>query len=416
MRKNIECYAKVWNNVVGGGWVFKINPYRPGAGLMPIYLAGRDENINSVEEMFLALTMNIPATSVVFSGLRGVGKTVLLNKLQSIAEEKGIFCRHIEVEERNDFISQIAACSQAFLRKVSAKEKFKHLIQKPLDAIKSLVVSFDPNDNSFSLSVQERELYQSNSLTQSLTEVFVAIGEAAYKTEIPICFFIDEIQYMKQNELGSLIAALHRINQLGYPVMIVGAGLPKIYKMLSEEKSYSERLFAYKVIGSLTSEQSRKAIEEPAKKFGVTYTDDAVDKIIEITKGYPFFIQQMCQIVYKNTEDKIIQDFHVKSNVDEFFELLDIGFFKVRYERCAESDKKFIFSMVKCGELPCTISNIANNLHKTVNQISTTRAQLINKGIVYPIRYKELDFTVPEFDNYIKRLDEYKQWLTEQDC
>ena len=393
--------------------MFKVNPYRPGAGLMPTYLAGRDEDINNIEQMFDALTMNIPTQSVIFSGLRGVGKTVLINKLQKIAEDKDIFCRHIEIEERNDFISQIATCSQAFLRKVSTKEKFKHLIQKPLDAIKALVVSFDPNDNTFSLSLQERELYKSTNLTQSLTDVFTTIGETAYKAETPICFFIDEIQYMRPKELGSLIAALHRTNQLGYPVMIVGAGLPKIYKMLSEEKSYSERLFLYKEIGSLTEEQSRKAIEEPAKKFKVSYTDEAVCEIINITKGYPFFIQQMCQVVFKNTDEKIIQKIHIDNNVGEFFKLLDIGFFKVRYERCSDGEKKFVFAMVKCGELPCTISNIAKNLKKDVTAISTTRAQLINKGIIYPIRYKELDFTVPEFSGFIQRLEEYKQWHEE---
>ena len=235
--------------------MFKVNPYRPGAGLMPVYIAGRDEDIQNVSQMFDALTMDIPTQSIIFSGLRGVGKTVLINKLQSIAEEKGIFCKHIEIEERNDFISQIAECSQAFLRTVSAKEKFTHLIQKPLEAIKSLVISFNPEDNSFSLSMQDRELYVSNNLTQTLTEVFSTIGETAQKTETPICFFIDEIQYMKQNQLGSLIAALHRANQLGYPIMIIGAGLPKIYKMLSDEKSYSERLFMYKKIDSLTYEQ-----------------------------------------------------------------------------------------------------------------------------------------------------------------
>lgn len=311
--------------------MFKVNPYRPGVGLMPMYLAGRDEDISNVEQIFEALTMNIPTQSIIFIGLRGVGKTVLINRLQKLAEDKDIFCRHIEVEERNDFISQLAACSQAFLRKVSAKEKFKSLIQKPLDAIKALVVSFDPNDSTFSLSLQERELYQSNSLTQSLTEVFVTIGETAYKSETPICFFVDEIQYMKQNELGSLIAALHRANQLGYPVMVVGAGLPKIYKMLSEEKSYSERLFLYKEIGSLSYEQAKQAIEEPAKKFGVCYTEDAVAEIIKVTKGYPFFIQQMCQIVYQNVAGNEINIADVKENTEAFFELLDIGFFKVRY-------------------------------------------------------------------------------------
>lgn len=390
--------------------MYKINPYRPGAGVMPVYIAGRDEDIQNVEQMFEALKLNIPTQSIIFSGLRGVGKTVLINKLQLVAEEKGIFCKHIEVEEKNDFISQIAECSQAFLRSVSTKEKFKHLIQKPLEAIKSLVISFNPDDSTFSLSMQERELYVSNNLTQSLTDVFTTIGETAYKSETPVCFFIDEIQYMKQGQLGSLIAALHRANQLGYPVMIVGAGLPKIYKMLSNEKSYSERLFAYKQIDSLTLEQSQKAIEEPAKKFHVSYTDDAIKKIVSITKGYPFFIQQLCQIVYKNTEKEKIEVSDVEKSIDEFLKTLDEGFFKSRYERCAESDKKFIFAMVKCGELPCTISNVAKNLGKSVGSISTTRAQLISKGIIYPVRYKELDFTVPEFSGYIQRLDEYQQW------
>lgn len=390
--------------------MFKVNPYRPGAGLMPVYIAGRDEDIQNVSQMFDALTMDIPTQSIIFSGLRGVGKTVLINKLQSIAEEKGIFCKHIEIEERNDFISQIAECSQAFLRTVSAKEKFKHLIQKPLEAIKSLVVSFNPEDNSFSLSMQDRELYVSNNLTQTLTEVFSTIGETAQKTEMPICFFIDEIQYMKQNQLGSLIAALHRANQLGYPIMIIGAGLPKIYKMLSDEKSYSERLFMYKKIDSLTDEQSEKAIEEPAKKFNIIYAHEATNKIVEITKGYPFFIQQLCKIVYDKTNKDVIELSDVENCIDEFLSSLDERFFKSRYERCAESDKKFIFAMVECGELPCTISNVAHNLNKTVGSISTTRAQLISKGIIYPVRYKELDFTVPEFSGYIQRLEEYKQW------
>lgn len=390
--------------------MFKVNPYRPGAGLMPVYIAGRDEDIQNVSQMFDALTMDIPTQSIIFSGLRGVGKTVLINKLQSIAEEKGIFCKHIEIEERNDFISQIAECSQAFLRTISAKEKFKHLIQKPLEAIKSLVVSFNPEDNSFSLSMQDRELYVSNNLTQTLTEVFSTIGETAQKTETPICFFIDEIQYMKQNQLGSLIAALYRANQLGYPIMIIGAGLPKIYKMLSDEKSYSERLFMYKKIDSLTDEQSEKAIEEPAKKFNIIYAHEATNKIVEITKGYPFFIQQLCKIVYDKTSKDVIELSDVENCIDEFLSSLDERFFKSRYERCAESDKKFVFAMVECGELPCTISNVAHNLNKTVGSISTTRAQLISKGIIYPVRYKELDFTVPEFSGYIQRLEEYKQW------
>lgn len=390
--------------------MFKVNPYRPGAGQMPTYLAGRDEDIAKVEKMLEALTMGIPSQSVIFSGLRGVGKTVLINRLQKVAEKRGVFCKHIEVETRNDFISQIAACSQAFLREVNSKEKAKHLVKRALDAIKSLVVSFNPEDNTFSLSLQERELYQSNNLTQSLTDVFTLVGEAALESETPICFFIDEIQYMKKNELGALIASLHRTNQLGYPVMVVGAGLPKIYKMLSDEKTYSERLFAYQEIGSLNYEQAKSAIVEPVKNFDVEYTDDAVDEIIEITKGYPYFIQQFCNLVYDEAEGKQIDIELIEEIKSVFFETLDNGFFKVRYERCSDMDKKFIFAMVKCGKLPCTISNISKFFGRNGKALSPTRAQLINKGIIYPVKYGELDFTVPEFSGFIKRLDEYNEW------
>ena len=146
------------------------------------------------------------------------------------------------------------------------------------------------------------------------------------------------------------------------------------------------------------------------RQLNVTYSEDAIEKIVAVTKGYPFFIQQLCQIIYKRTDETTIRAEHVEKCIGEFFDRLDTGFFRSRYERCAESDKKFIFAMVRCGELPCTISNVAKNLHKNVNSISTTRAQLINKGIIYPVRYKELDFTVPEFSGYIKRLDEYRQW------
>lgn len=388
--------------------MFKINPYRPGAGLMPIYLAGRDDDLENIDSLFMAMTYNIPVQSVIFSGLRGVGKTVLINSLQKKAEEKNIFCKHTKWRNWRLY-SQIASCSQAFLRKISAKEKFKHLIQKPLEAIKSLVISFDPSDSTFSLSVQERELYKSSNLTQSLTDVFTTLGEAAYQSEVPICFFIDEIQYMKSAELGALIAALHRTNQLGYPIMIVGAGLPKIYAMLSEKKSYSERLFLYKEIGSLSKEQSEAAIRVPAEKFDVHYTDEAIDRIVEITKGYPFFIQQLCQIVYQNTDSKSIDVTDVEQNIEEFWSVLDNGFFKVRYERCSASDKKFIFAMVQCGELPCTISNVAKIMGKSVTSISTARAQLISKGIIYPVRYKELDFTGSGIFRIYSAISEYSR-------
>lgn len=388
------------------------NPYRPGAGLMPMYLAGRDDDINEMGEVFDALLNGIPVQSIIYSGLRGVGKTVLLIKLESIAEKKGIFCKHIEVEERSDFISQIIACSMVFLRKISKPEKLKYLLENCLDALKALAISFDPNNQTFSLSMEEKMLYSSSNLTQSLTDVFVSLGAAAQKTNTPICFFIDEIQYMKKGELSSIIASLHRVNQLGYPIMLIGAGLPKIMAMLSDEKSYSERLFTYRCIGALDDFHAREAIVNPILNTKVIYDDDAVDEIIKVTKRYPFFIQQFCQIIYDETNGRVTKN-DVLIIKDKFFDILDKGFFAVRFHRCTDTEKRFVFAMVACGELPCTIQNIASNLKKAVTAISTTRAQLINKGIIYAVKYRELDFTVPEFDGFIKRNPTYQEWLKE---
>jgi len=184
--------------------------------------------------------------------------------------------------------------------------------------------------------------------------------------------------------------------------------------MLSKVKSYTERLFSYKEIGSLNAEQAEKAIIEPAKTFKVTYEKNAIDKIVDITKGYPFFIQQLCEIIYNCAAGKIITGNDVDNSIPVFFKTLDTGFFRVRYNRCSEGEKKFLFAMVRCGELPCTVSNVAKNLGKTVKSVSPVRAQLINKGLIYGVRYSELDFTVPEFEGFINRLDEYKAWKKER--
>ena len=381
-----------------------VNPYRPGAGQMPIYLAGRETELEEINSIFDTLIAGVATRSVIYSGLRGVGKTVLLNILEENAEDKKIFCRHIEVEENRDFVLQIVTCMQIYLRENSSLDKVKEVIEKLLDDIKALVVTYNPNTTSFSLSIQEKQLYQGADYGQMFTELFESIGKVAKKISKPICFFVDEIQYMKQKDLELLIAAIHRSNQLGYPIMIVGAGLPKIYKMLSEVKSYSERLFDYREIDSLSYDEARDAIVKPGEKFGFFYNNKAVDKIIEITKGYPFFIQQFCGIVYNEISHKVT-DYDVEIMQEKYYEILDLGFYKVRYSRCSEMEKRFIRAMVNCNELPCTISNVAHNMNKSVTSVSTFRAQLINKGIIYSTKRSELDFTAPGFGDFIIRTE-----------
>lgn len=383
--------------------MIRINPYRPGAGLKPMYLTGREKEVAEAERTFKALSMQIPVQSIIYSGLKGMGKTVLINKLYTMAEAEKIFCRYIEIEGKQDFVAQIVVCAQTFLREISIKRHVKHLVIKSMDSIKSLMASFAPNDNVFSLSAQEKDLYNSSSLAQSLTDVFANIGAVALKTKISLCFFIDEMHNMKSHELSALITALHRSNQMGYPIMIVGAGQPKIYKMLSEEKSYTERLFMYREVEPLSRKQSIEAIVYPAKDFNVEYTDKALSKILNITKGCPYFIQQFCWTIYNNTNGSVIQEDDVKKSIKDFFDVLDKDFFGEKYECCSEKGRDFMSAMIRCGKSPRTTSNIAKHMNGTIKGMLPIRAQLINKGLICVTERNELDFAIPEFDGFIKR-------------
>lgn len=210
---------------------------------------------------------------------------------------------------------------------------------------------------------------------------------------------------MKESEMEALINALHRVNQLRLPIMMFGAGLPKILKIMGEVKSYSERLFKYYQIDRLSADDAEAAIINPAKEFNVVYDSAAIYKIIQLTKGYPYFIQELCSTVWEYSETEIIQLSDVERVVATFLSQLDESFFKVRYERCTKTEHDFLFAMVKCGELPCAISNVAKILRKKVSTISPLRAQLISKGIIHSTGHAEIDFTVPLFDEYLRRIN-----------
>ncbi len=387
-----------------------VNPYTPWAGFVPPYLAGRDTVIREAEASIAALKCRFPQQSVIYYGLRGVGKTVLLNRLEETAEDLDILYEHIEVKEKDGFIEQLANSSAKFLRKISRKDAAMDLARKAMEAVRSFnfKATMDTQGNVSAQISADSEFHVEASLSDKLTDMFVALGNAANKSEDTICFFIDEIQYMKKDELESLINAIHRVNQKRLPIMIFGAGLPKVFKELGDAKSYSERLFHFVEIGALLESEARLAITEPAKlpeDSCVVYEERAVDRIIAITRGYPFFIQQYCDIIWKNTENNIITEQEVMENEQAFYDALDTGFFKVRYERSTKREKDFMFAMVKCGSLPCNITNVANIMGKSVGAISPIRAQLINKGLIYATGLAEIDFTVPEFDNYLRRVN-----------
>lgn len=382
------------------------SPYTPGAGAMPPFLAGRDDLLNDADKYLLSMVRGLPQRPVIYYGLRGVGKTVLLNAIEEKADELDILYAHIEIAEKRSFLIQIANSSKKIVHAMSMVEAAKDFYKKAFGILNAFNVTYNPNDQTFTAGLSEASPYITTGvLSDDLTDMFVSMGRAAAKAQRVICFFIDEIQYMKKEEMEALVNALHRVNQLRLPLMLFGAGLPKVLRILGEVKSYSERLFQYAEVGELSTEAAGEAIEEPAKQLGVKYTEEAIKEIIKWTKGYPYFIQELCSAVWEYTDGDVIGLDDVNRLIPTFLEHLDKSFFKVRFDRCTKKEHDFLFAMVKCGELPCTIANVAKILKKTVNTISPLRAQLINKGIIYSTGHGEIDFTVPLFDEYLKRIN-----------
>jgi len=387
-----------------------LNPYTPGAGVPPKYLAGRDATILEAEEALFYVENGDFARSIVYYGLRGVGKTVLLNKIEDMADDKNIRYEHLEITERGSFKSNISLHVLKLIQQMSVKEKTKGYFSKALSVLKAFSLRYSP-DGEFSLSMDSEVtsatgISDTGNFENDLTELFVSLGTLAQKQECGVALFIDEIQYMKDDEFEALIAAIHRVNQKALPLIIFAAGLPKIAKIAGDIKSYAERLFKFVSIGSLDPDAGKLALEEPAKKWGVSYSDDAIEKILRVTECYPYFLQEYGNQVWaKVSEDKLLIDSTMVDEVYPNFEKsLDESFFKVRHDRATPRELDFMIAMVKCGSLPCSTKAIAEQMQCEMSTISPLRAQLIHKGFIYSANRGEVNFTVPQFDKYLKRI------------
>ncbi|MEN6412913.1 MAG: AAA family ATPase [Veillonellales bacterium] len=389
-----------------------INPYTPGAGLVPNYLAGRDDTIAEATEVIAYVAHGYPARSIVYYGLRGVGKTVLLNKIEDIADDNDVLYEHIEVSEHSSFKIAISLHIQKLIKQMSVKEQAKGYVQKAMGILKAFKITYSP-EGEVSIGLNEDVaaavgISDTGNFVNDLTELFVSMGTLAKNSDSSVCLFIDEMQFLKDDEFEALITALHRVNQKGLPVTLFAAGLPKIAKIAGDIKSYAERLFSFVSIDSLTQAAAKLALVEPAKKVGVTFTEKAIDEILRITEGYPYFLQEYGKQVWNFINDKEIDITAVKAAYPIFEKSLDDSFFKVRYDRATPREKEFMLAMVECGDLPCTIAEIADKMHAKVQKISPLRAQLIYKGFIYATSYGEVDFTVPQFNRYLKRIHAIK--------
>lgn len=391
--------------------VFLKNPYKPGAGTTPEFLAGRDKILEDATNNLNELCEGGMPVHTIYYGIRGVGKTVLLNKIEEMASNLGYLYAHIECSEGFDFIKSITLSSRSFIKQLSFSEKVKEKLDIAKAVFMSFKTTYSPGDNSFSFELNEDVVQRfgnadTGDFTTDLIELFTALGNLAKKSDKQICFFIDEIQSINKEQLIALIATLHRMNQLGLPILLVGAGLPTILRVSGDAKSYAERLFDFVKITSLKEPDAVDALIEPAKAYNISYTPEAIKKILDVTGCYPYFIQQYGKILWQLvSENYTIDKSDVEVVYEEYIEKLDNSFFGVRLSRTTKAEKKLLYAMAKCKEFPCTISEISKIMGKAQNSLSLNRNNLINKGLIYSPAHGEVDFTVPQFDSFLKRVN-----------
>ena len=351
------------------------NPYRPGAGMSPAYLAGRDNTIHEAQNILQAINYGYSARSVVYYGLRGVGKTVLLNYIENLADEMDLPSEYMEIAERDrSFQYQMALHIYKLINRLSLLKNIESHIKKALSILKAFTIKYGCDDISIEVN-PANGISDTGNLANDMTELFLALGVIAQKQNKGVVLFIDEIQYIKDDEFEALMEAIHRTNQKNYPIVIFSAGLPKIAKIAGDVKSYAERLFDFIEIDSLNNEEAKLALIEPAKRFQIKYTDEAVNKIIEITQGYPYFLQEYGKWVWECKKEESIIDIKIVNKAyDKFEQSLDKAFFKVRHDRATAREIEFMTAMVACEKLPCSTKEIANIMGESIQAISPLRA------------------------------------------
>ena len=382
------------------------NPYAPGAGTKPPALVGRDKQIESFDILLERLENGYAEQSIIITGLRGVGKTVLLDVFREKAEGRGWATVEWEIEKKAPFGPKVAAQARKALLQIAPKTRWKDRALRAAATLKSFTVTFNP-DGAMTAGLDVDALAgaaDSGSLSEDLSDLFVAIGEAARDHEVGVILLLDEIQFLQPEELEALIVALHRCTRRSLPITLVGAGLPQMPRLAGEAKSYSERLFRFVQIGELdASTDARDALVLPAKDLGVEFESPAVGSIVDYTQGYPYFLQEYGRIVWDEASASPIMLDDVESVLPLVEARLDESFFRVRAERTTELELRYLYAMAELGPEPHRASEVARRIKRTVEQAGPIRSRLIDKGLLYTPGHGLAAFTVPQFDRYMIR-------------
>lgn len=380
------------------------NPFAPGAGTPPPELAGRDPIIADVTIALERIKSGRPAKGFFLLGLRGVGKTVLLNRLREVAEGLGYAVVQIEAPENRRLAEMLVPELRKVLLRIDSVENARALVRKGLSGLRSFASAFKVRFGDLEFGVEKGQLTaMSGNLESDLPELFSLVGKAAQAVDRPVAILADEIQYLNEEDLGALLVAAHRMAQQKLPVIVMGAGLPLLAGMAGNAKSYAERLFDFRTIGPLDSNAAKNAIRQPVLKEKVRITDEALTEIVKHTQGYPYFLQEWGSHAWNVATESPISADDVEVATRRAIADLDDGFFRVRVDRLTPRERDYLRAMAELGPGPHRSGDIAAALGTKVTAVAPLRDSLIQKGMIYSPSHGDTAFTVPMFEEYLKR-------------
>ncbi len=382
------------------------NPFSPGAGSPPPELVGRDDLIEQARIALGRIKAGRPEQSLILVGLRGVGKTVLLNRFRELAETSGYAATMIEATENRPLPHLLVPVIRKILFGLDSSAETSSKVRRGLRILRSFIgaIKLKYGDMEVGLDIDpERGTADSGELEADLGELFVALGEAARDRDAAVAVLVDEIQYLSEEELSALIMAVHRVTQRQLPVVLIGAGLPQLVGLAGRSKSYAERLFRFPEIGPLGRDDAMEAIRGPLRREHVTIQDDAIEDLIRVTRGYPYFLQEWGYQSWNLAAASPIGIDVVRRATEVSIKKLDESFFRVRFDRLTPREKDYLRALAGLGPGPKRSGDVAEQLGVKVQSIAPLRSGLIRKGMIYSPAHGDTAFTVPMFDEFMLR-------------
>lgn len=380
------------------------NPFAPGAGTRPPELAGRDGLILVATIALKRIKAGKPAKSQLLLGLRGVGKTVLLNRIMEIADSEGYLTVFLEAPEKRRLAEMLVPPLKVLLFKLSGVDRARDSANRALRALRNFASVFEVKVGGAEISVAPAaDEAASGTLEFDLPELLLRVAEAAEAARRPVFVAIDEVQYLELEDLSALIVSIHKVGQRGLPLVVFGAGLPQLAALAGEAKSYAERLFDYPAVGPLDHHAATSAIRDPVRREGAEIEDAALQEIVTRTAGYPYFLQEWGSHAWNDAPRSPITVADVARASDHTLRALDEGFFKVRLDRLTPRERDYLRAMADLGPGPHRSGDIADVLGMPVTAAAPIRGGLIKKGMVYSPAHGDTAYTVPMFDAFMRR-------------